>query len=122
MDGRTEGKEQDHKLPREVTGLATSFNYARDRPCPTRPLRDFFNTEEPKAALGARRDVASTRCSRAVSAALAEDVMRITKGNVDAVLAWTENGTARVRVLLFQGVFDLHSAPASVATWVRELA
>jgi vitellogenic carboxypeptidase-like protein len=118
MNGRTEGKEQDHKLPPERGGIddvVRHFNYARDRPYPTCPLRDFLSTEEAKAALGARRDVAWTRCSRAVSAELAEDVMRSAKGNVDAVLARTENGSARVRVLLFQGVFDLHSTPASTA-------
>ncbi|KAG2590317.1 hypothetical protein PVAP13_5NG275200 [Panicum virgatum] len=87
-------------LPR-VTGVATSFNYSRERPYPTRPLLDFLNSDEAKAALGARRDVAWVRCSKA-------DIMRSAKRDVEAVLA--RNGTARV--LLFQGVFDLHSAPA----------
>ena len=103
---------------RRVTGVATPFNYARERPYPTRPLLDFLNSDEAKAALGARRDVAWARCSEAVSEALGEDIMRSAKRDVEAVLA--RNGTARV--LLFQGVFDLHSAPASVEAWVRELA
>lgn len=103
---------------KNVTGVATSFNYARERPYPTRPLRDFLNTDEAKAALGVRGDVVWARCSKAVSAALAEDIMKSAKGDVEAVLA-RRNGT---RVLLFQGVFDLHSGPASVAAWVRELA
>ncbi|PAN29570.1 hypothetical protein PAHAL_5G235100 [Panicum hallii] len=103
---------------RRVTGVATPFNYARERPYPTRPLLNFLNTDGAKAALGARRDVAWVRCSKAVSEALGEDIMRSVKRDVEAVLA--RNGTARV--LLFQGVFDLHSAPASVEAWVRELA
>ncbi|KAL6842600.1 hypothetical protein ACP4OV_027444 [Aristida adscensionis] len=103
---------------RNVTGVATPFNYARERRYPTRPLREFLNTGEAKAALGARGDVEWVRCSGKVSAAMGEDIMKSAKGDVEAVLA--RNGTARV--LLFQGVFDLHSAPASVAAWVRELA
>ncbi|KAF0906797.1 hypothetical protein E2562_012582 [Oryza meyeriana var. granulata] len=100
-----------------VTGVATSFNYARQQPYPTRPLRDFLNTGEAKAALCARSDVEWVRGSEAVSEALADDIMKSAMGNVEAVLA--SNGT---RVLLFQGVFDLHSGPASVEVWVRELA
>ncbi|KAK8453183.1 hypothetical protein SEVIR_5G243000v4 [Setaria viridis] len=103
---------------RNVTGVATPFNYARERPYPTRPLLNLLNTDEAKAALGARRDVVWVRCSKAVSEALAEDIMRSVKGDVEAVLARDGGAT---RVLLFQGVFDLHSAPASVEAWVREL-
>ncbi|KAG8056122.1 hypothetical protein GUJ93_ZPchr0001g32448 [Zizania palustris] len=102
---------------RNVTGVATSFNYAREQPYPTRPLRDFLNTGEAKEALRARGDVEWARCSKAVSAALAEDIMKSARDDVDAVLA--SNGT---RVLLFQGVFDMHSGPASVEAWVRGLA
>ncbi|CAL4975155.1 unnamed protein product [Urochloa decumbens] len=101
---------------KNATGVATSFNYARERPYPTRPLRDFLNAGEAKAALGARLDVKWVRCSKAVSKALGEDIMKSAKRDVEAVL-----GGGGARVLLFQGVFDLHSAPASVAAWVREL-
>ncbi|KAL5226685.1 hypothetical protein ABZP36_014950 [Zizania latifolia] len=100
-----------------VTGVATSFNYAREQPYPTRPLRDFLNTGEAKEALRARGDEEWARCNKAVSAALAEDIMKSARDDVDAVLA--SNGT---RVLLFQGVFDMHSGPASVEAWVRDLA
>ncbi|KAK3164844.1 hypothetical protein QOZ80_1AG0025540 [Eleusine coracana subsp. coracana] len=101
---------------RNVTGVATPFNYARDTPYPTRPLRDFFNTDEARSALGVKRNTTWTRCSGAVSTALAGGVMRSVKRDVEAVLV---NGG--MRVLLFQGVFDLHSGPASVEAWVREL-
>jgi vitellogenic carboxypeptidase-like protein len=103
---------------RKATGVATAFNYARETKYPTRPLRNFLNTDEAKAALGAQRDVRWVRCSKDVSEALGDDIMKSVKGDVEDVLA--RNGTARV--LLFQGVFDLHSAPASVAAWVRELS
>jgi vitellogenic carboxypeptidase-like protein len=102
-----------------VTGVATTLNYAREQRYPTRPLLNFLNTDEAKAALGARRDLAWVRCSDAVSTALAEDIMKSVKGDVEAVLARDGGAT---RVLLFQGVFDLRSAPASVEAWVRELA
>ncbi|CAO2179101.1 unnamed protein product [Urochloa humidicola] len=98
------------------TGVATSYNYARERPYPTKALLEFLNIEEVKAALGARQDVTWVRCNKTVSKKLHEDVMKSVKGDVEAVL----NGSA-VRVLLFQGVFDLHSAPASVEAWVPEL-
>ncbi|KAL6615630.1 hypothetical protein ACP70R_037900 [Stipagrostis hirtigluma subsp. patula] len=105
---------------RNVTGVATPFNYARERRYPTRPLLNFLNTGEAKAALGARSDVTWARCSGKVSAAMAEDIMKSAKGDVEAVLA--RSGGGATRVLLFQGVYDLHSAPASVEAWVRELA
>ncbi|XP_052139940.1 serine carboxypeptidase-like 50 [Oryza glaberrima] len=103
---------------KNATGVATPFNYAREKGYPTRPLRDFLNTGEAKAALGARSDVEWARCSEAVSAALADDIMRSARGDVEAVFLAPDG----VRVLLFQGVFDLHSGPASVEAWVRELA
>ncbi|CAO2170717.1 unnamed protein product [Urochloa humidicola] len=101
---------------KKATGVATTYNYARERPYPRKPLLEFLNTKEAKAALGARQDLKWVRCNKTVSKKLHEDVMKSVKGDVEAVL----NGSA-VRVLLFQGVFDLHSAPASVEAWVREL-
>ncbi|AQK96841.1 Serine carboxypeptidase-like 50 [Zea mays] len=121
MQNRTEGAERHHKLPPESHRRGDGLQL-RARECetkyPTRPLRNFLNTDEAKAALGARRDVRWVRCSKDVSEALGDDIMKSVKGDVENILA--RNGTARV--LLFQGVFDLHSAPASVAAWVRELS
>ncbi|CAL5048764.1 unnamed protein product [Urochloa decumbens] len=104
---------------KNATGVATLFNYARAEHYPLRPLTDLLNTREAREALGVRRrddDVRWVRCRKAVDKALHGDIMRSVRGDVDYVLNKT-----RVRVLLFQGVFDLHLGPASVEAWVRRL-
>ncbi|KAF8658446.1 hypothetical protein HU200_058897 [Digitaria exilis] len=107
---------------KNATGVATLFNYARAEPPPLRPLTDLVNTGKVKAALGAH-NVTWVRC-RNLTEEFAEDNMKSVRDDVEAVLNATtaaEGGTTGPRVLLFQGVYDLHLGPASVEAWVREM-
>ncbi|CAN6194271.1 unnamed protein product [Urochloa humidicola] len=106
---------------KEATGVATLFNYARAKGNPLRPLVDLLNTPEARAALRVRDDDERpwVRCrTDDVGKALHEDIMQSVRGDVEDVLKWRGGG---VRVLLFQGVYDLHLGPASVEAWVRRL-
>ncbi|KAF8687789.1 hypothetical protein HU200_042725 [Digitaria exilis] len=106
---------------KNATGVATLFNYARDEPPRLRPLTDLVNTHKVKDALGAH-NVRWFRC-RNLTEELAEDIMKSVRDDVEAVLNATSAAGGRTgpRVLLFQGVYDLHLGPASVEAWVGEM-
>ncbi|TVU20136.1 hypothetical protein EJB05_36329, partial [Eragrostis curvula] len=91
-----------------VTGLATLYDYGKQRPYATAPVAAFLNTAEAKAALGVRGDDAWEECSDAVGAAMHEDVMKSVRPRVEALLRAT-------RVLLYQGIRDLRDGVA----WLR---
>ncbi|KAK1692752.1 hypothetical protein QYE76_009449 [Lolium multiflorum] len=97
-----------------ATGLATLYDYAKQRPYATDAVGAFVNRAEVKAALRARQDVAWEECSDAVGAAMHEDVMKSVKPEVEALLRQT-------RVLLYQGVRDLRDGVVSQEAWIREL-
>ncbi|CAN6169373.1 unnamed protein product [Urochloa humidicola] len=104
---------------KKATGVATLFNYARAKGNRLQPLRDLLDTPEVRAALRVRGDDDRpfVRCRKDdVGKALHEDIMKSVRDDVDDVLK-----RGGVRVLLFQGVFDLHLGPASVEAWVRQL-
>jgi vitellogenic carboxypeptidase-like protein len=98
-----------------ATGLATLYDYAKQRPYATDAVGKFVNRAEVKAALGARQDVVWEKCSDAVGAAMHEDVMKSVKPEVEALLRQT-------RVLLYQGIRDLRDGVVSQEAWMRELS
>ncbi|CAM0953543.1 unnamed protein product [Alopecurus aequalis] len=97
-----------------ATGLATLYDYAKQRPYATDAVGKFVNRAEVKAALGARRDVVWEECSDAVGAAMHEDVMKSVKPEVEALLRQT-------RVLLYQGIRDLRDGVVSQEAWMKDL-
>jgi vitellogenic carboxypeptidase-like protein len=97
-----------------ATGLATLYDYAKQRPYASHALGTFLNRAEVKAALGARQDVVWEGCSDAVEAAMHEDVMKSVKPEVEALLRQT-------RVLLYQGIRDLQDGVVSQEAWINEL-
>ncbi|XP_047043924.1 serine carboxypeptidase-like 50 [Lolium rigidum] len=100
---------------RNATGLATLYDYAKQRPYGTDAVGAFVNRAEVKAALRAREDVAWEECSGAVGAAMHEDVMKSVKTEVEALLR------RRTRVLLYQGVRDLRDGVVSQEAWMKDL-
>ncbi|KAK1698545.1 hypothetical protein QYE76_015242 [Lolium multiflorum] len=100
---------------RNATGLATLYDYAKQRPYATDAVGAFVNRAEVKAALGAREDVVWEECSGAVGDAMHEDVMKSVKTEVELLLR------RRTRVLLYQGVRDLRDGVVSQEAWMREL-
>ncbi|CAO2208418.1 unnamed protein product [Urochloa humidicola] len=114
---------------RNATGLASLFDVEAAGSAAT--LEDLapaaealMNSAEVRAALGARPGGAPWRLTNpAVTAALYEDGMKSAKRDVEAVLAGGGGGGAspRVRVLLYEGVRDVHDGPVAAEAWLREL-
>ncbi|KAF8662399.1 hypothetical protein HU200_055979 [Digitaria exilis] len=101
-----------------MTGLATLYDVARQRPYQTAPVAVFVNRPEVKAALGVRRDGARwVMCSGAVRAAMESDVMKSALPEMETILM-RRRGT---RVLLYQGVRDLMDTVAATEAWMGEL-
>jgi vitellogenic carboxypeptidase-like protein len=69
-------------LLQNAIGLATLYDYAKQRPYATDAVGTFVNRAEVKAALGARKDLVWEECSDAVIAAMHEDVMKSMKPGV----------------------------------------
>ncbi|GJM89868.1 hypothetical protein PR202_ga06093 [Eleusine coracana subsp. coracana] len=99
-----------------MTGLATLYDVAKQRPYATEPLAAFLNRGEVKAALGARGDVEWEECSGAVGDAMHGDVMKSVRPQVEALLL--RRGT---RVLLYQGIRDLRDGVVSTEAWLADL-
>jgi len=97
-----------------MTGLATLYDAAKQRPYRTDPVGAFLNRPEAKAALGARGDVAWEECSGEVGAAMHADVMRSVVPQVESLLR-------RTRVLLYQGIRDLRDGVVSTEAWLGEV-
>ncbi|CAN6354193.1 unnamed protein product [Urochloa humidicola] len=97
-----------------MTGLATLYDAAKQRPYQSEPVGAFLNRAETKAALGARGDVAWEECSDAVGAAMHADVMK-------SVLPQVESLLRRTRVLLYQGIRDLRDGVVSTEAWLGEV-
>ncbi|XP_020151287.1 serine carboxypeptidase-like 50 [Aegilops tauschii subsp. strangulata] len=97
-----------------ATGLATLYDFAKQRPYASAGVEKFLNRAEVKAALGALPDVTWEGCSDAVGEAMYEDVMKSVLPEVDALLRQT-------RVLLYQGIRDLRDGVVSQEAWIKEL-
>ena len=97
-----------------MTGLATLYDAAKQRPYRTDPVGAFLNRPEAKAALGARGDVVWEECGDAVDAAMHADVMRSVVPQVESLLR-------RTRVLLYQGIRDLRDGIVSTEAWLGEV-
>jgi len=97
-----------------MTGLATLYDTAKQRPYRTDPVGAFLNRPEAKAALGARGDAAWEECSGEVGAAMHADVMRSVVPQVESLLR-------RTRVLLYQGIRDLRDGVVSTEAWLGEV-
>ncbi|CAL5096453.1 unnamed protein product [Urochloa decumbens] len=97
-----------------MTGLATLYDLAKQRPYQSEPVGAFLNRAEAKAALGARGDVKWEECSDAVGAAMDADVMKSVRPQVESLLR-------RTRVLLYQGIRDLRDGVVSTEAWLGEV-
>lgn len=97
-----------------VTGLVTLYDIRRKRPYAKAKLAVFLNREEVKVALGAGKETTWVECNDAVRAAMKGEMMRSVKFMV-------EEAVGSVRVLLYQGMFDLKDGVASTEAWMREM-
>jgi vitellogenic carboxypeptidase-like protein len=99
-----------------ATGLATLYDYAKQRPYASAAVGKLVNSAEAKAALGARPDVVWEECNGMVRAAMHEDMMKSVKPEVETVLL-----RGRTRVLLYQGIRDLRIGVVPTEAWLKEL-
>ncbi|XP_078445781.1 serine carboxypeptidase-like 50 [Wolffia australiana] len=97
------------------TGLATLFDLRRKKPYETELLAKFLAAAPVKAALGAKEGIEWEECSRLVAKALHEDVMKSAKPAVEGLLRGGE-----VKMLLYQGMFDLRDGVLSTERWLKE--
>nr|DAD35670.1 TPA_asm: hypothetical protein HUJ06_006310 [Nelumbo nucifera] len=84
------------------------------KPYETDVVHAFLQMEEVKKALGVETSMVWEDCSKAVKAALHEDVMKSVKFMVEELVK-------KSKVLLYQGQFDLRDGVVSTEAWVKEL-
>jgi vitellogenic carboxypeptidase-like protein len=102
---------------REATGHETLFDVVNEgRWLDIDALEGFMNRAEVKAALGVRGEVQWEARAAAVVAALREDGMKSAKSQLEALLQ--QEG---VRVLLYEGIWDLRDGVASTEAWLAEV-
>ncbi|KAJ1385209.1 Serine carboxypeptidase, serine active site [Sesbania bispinosa] len=99
---------------RNMTGLATLFDYTRKAPYEENLVSQFLNSVEVKKALGVNESFVYERCSDIVNAALHDDVMKSVKYMVEHLVR-------RSRVLLYQGQYDLSDGVVQVEAWVKTM-
>ncbi|CAN6443947.1 unnamed protein product [Victoria cruziana] len=97
-----------------VSGLATLYDLRRTRPYEMEMVVDFLANEAVKQELGAKKDIVFEDCSDLVSAILHEDVMKSVKFMVEGLVE-------KVRVLLYQGLFDLRDGVVSTEAWMEKM-
>ncbi|KAF3339956.1 serine carboxypeptidase-like 50 [Carex littledalei] len=94
-----------------VTGLATLFDFTRKTDYPLEIISEFLNNEEVKEAFGVSKDVQFQSISEDVINALHDDVMKSAKYMVEELVR-------NIKVLLYQGLYDLGDGVVSTEAWV----
>ncbi|XP_015895462.3 serine carboxypeptidase-like 50 [Ziziphus jujuba] len=102
-------------LLRNMTGLATLYDYSKKAPYKDDMVDELLQIGEVKKALGAKESIVFQGCSDLVNGALHEDVMKSAKFMVDFVVE------KKMKVLLYQGFFDLRDGVFSTEAWVKTL-
>ncbi|MQM22230.1 hypothetical protein Taro_055280 [Colocasia esculenta] len=97
-----------------ATGLATLYDLSKTKPYESGLVRALLKEKAAKAALGVDSGAEWESCSDEVAKVLHADVMKSVKGEVEGLLG-------KVRVLLYQGLYDLRDGVVSTEAWLREL-
>ncbi|TKY59032.1 Serine carboxypeptidase 50 [Spatholobus suberectus] len=99
---------------RDMTGLATLYDYTRKVPYQDDLVERFLNIAEVKKALGVNGSFVYQLCSDVVGAVLHADVMKSVKYMVEYLVR-------RSRVLLYQGQYDLRDGVVQTEVWVKTM-
>ncbi|MED6207316.1 hypothetical protein PIB30_034638 [Stylosanthes scabra] len=101
-----------------MSGLATLYDYTKkDQPANYQDLvNQFLNMAEVKEALGVKESLVFKASSSDVRTALQGDTMKSVKFGVEEFLR-----SKGVRVLLFQGQYDLVAGPVQTEAWVKNM-
>ncbi|PKI44233.1 hypothetical protein CRG98_035307 [Punica granatum] len=103
------------RMLQNMTGLATLYDFTRKVPYRTEWVTRLLQSNEVKAALGARESIKFEECSDKVGSALHADVMKSVKPMVEYMVG------SGLRVLLYQGHSDLRDGVVSTEAWVRTM-
>ncbi|CAA6671357.1 unnamed protein product [Spirodela intermedia] len=103
------------KYLQDSTGLATLYDLTKKKPYPTDLVGIFLAQEHVKAALGVAEGATWEECSGVVAEAFHEDVMKSAKAAVEGLLQ-----QGKVKVLLYQGLFDLRDGVLSTEAWLKK--
>ncbi|KAA8532572.1 hypothetical protein F0562_032612 [Nyssa sinensis] len=101
-------------LLRNMTGLATLYDFRRLVPYDTRLVTKLLNNVEVKKALGVNESIVFELCSDVVQAAFREDVMKSVKYMVEYLVK-------KSKVLLYQGQCDLMETVVSTEAWIKTM-
>lgn len=101
-------------LLKNMTGLATLYDYTKQKPYQTDPAVRFLNIAEVKRALGVNESMVFEECSDLVGDVLHDDVMKSVKYMVEFLLENT-------KVLLYQGQYDLRDGVVSSVAWMKTM-
>ena len=102
------------QLLRNMTGLATLFDFSKKVPYNSDLVTKFLQNKEVKKVLGANESIVFDECSDVVGEALSEDVMKSVKYMVEFLVK-------KSKVLLYQGHFDLRDGVVSTEAWVKTM-
>ncbi|KAL4286525.1 hypothetical protein S245_065813 [Arachis hypogaea] len=110
--GRLQGKLQN------MSGLATLYDYTRkDHPYHYQDwINQFMNIAEVKKALGVNESQVFKVSSNDIRAAFQGDIMKSVKFRVEGLLR-----SNAIRVLLYQGQYDLTAGPVQTEAWVNTM-
>ncbi|CAN1164319.1 Serine carboxypeptidase-like 50 [Linum perenne] len=104
------------RMLRNMTGLATDFDFTRKRPYRTDLVVRFLQSKDVKRRLGANESIKFVGCNRVIRAGFKEDVMKSVKEKVDYLLK-----RLKYKVLLYQGNLDLRNSVVSSEAWIKTM-
>ena len=110
----TDARSRVLNLMRNMTGLATLYDFTRKVPYETELVTKLMQLAEVKNALKANESIVFEDCSDTVGEALHEDVMKSVKYMVEFLVK-------KSNVLLYQGHFDLRDGVVSTEAWVKTM-
>ncbi|KAL0540124.1 hypothetical protein IC582_024354 [Cucumis melo] len=101
-------------LLKNMTGLATLYDYTRKSPYNTDLVDEFLSFKKVKRVLGVNESMVFEGCSDVVGEVLNDDVMKSVRYKVDFLVK-------NSKVLLYQGQYDLRDGVVSTEAWLKKL-
>ncbi|XP_023534651.1 serine carboxypeptidase-like 50 isoform X3 [Cucurbita pepo subsp. pepo] len=101
-------------LLKNMTGLATLYDYTRKSPYNSELVAEFLSFKEVKRALGVNESMVFEECSDLVGEVLKDDVMKSMRYKVDYLVK-------NSKVLVYQGQFDLRDGVVSTEAWLKKV-
>ncbi|OMO99755.1 Peptidase S10, serine carboxypeptidase [Corchorus olitorius] len=111
----TNARSEVMNLLENMTGLATLYDFTKTKPYQTSLVTKFLNMKDSKRALGVfDESMEFEHCSGIVKAAMHDDMMKSVKYMVEFLVR-------KIRVLLYQGLYDVRIGVVSNEAWVKTM-